>query len=513
MHVDDGNATELGGRLPLPTVEERGGLHGCSRNEIEGRNVAAATPGEITSQVIFQVRLSRSRREGTRMRDARVFGFAGHPSGLTTLFFTEMWERFSFYGLQALLILYLVLPVDEGGLGFSVSRAATIYGNYTMSVYLFSIAGGYVADRWLGAARAVMCGGLIIVMGHVCLASGSVELLFAGLVCVSVGTALLKPNVTALVGRLYDSEDARRDAGYSLYYMGISVGALFAPIVCGYLAQGEGFRRWLATAGWDARASWHWGFAAAGVGMCAGLVVFASSWSRWRSLARVETMRNIAPASTSDSRRFLAIAFFCACAVVFFATAKQAGSSLNLFADRYTRHELFGWNFPSSWFQSMNALWVIVLTPVFSELWLRMGSRQPAGPTKAVAGLVAAAGSLLVMAAAAAAATEGAVSPLWLVAVYLVQTIGELLVSPVGLSNLTRLAPVRLTGLILGAWFVAIAFGAKLASFSAVAMGDGGSEALRSLFTKQAALVLVVGVALALFTMRVRTAMVDARQS
>jgi POT family proton-dependent oligopeptide transporter len=224
-------------------------------------------------------------------------------------------------------------------------------------------------------------------------------------------------------------------------------------------------------------------------------------------------MRKIAPASTFDSRRFFAIAFFCACAVVFFATAKQAGSSLNLFADRYTRHELFGWNFPSTWFQSMNALWVIVLTPVFSVLWLRMGARQPTGPTKAVCGLVAAAGSLFVMAAAAAASIEGAVSPLWLVAFYLVLTIGELLVSPVGLSNLTRLVPARLTGLILGVWFVAIALGAKLASFSAVAMGDGGSEALRSLFTKQAALVLVVCVALVLLATRVRMPMGDARQS
>jgi POT family proton-dependent oligopeptide transporter len=447
------------------------------------------------------------------MRHARALGFAGHPPGLATLFFTEMWERFSFYGLQALLILYLVLSVDEGGLGFSVPHAATIYGDYTMSVYLLSIAGGYVADRWLGAAWAVVCGGLIIVVGHVCLATGTVGFLFAGLVCVSFGTALLKPNVTALVGRLYDADDTRRDAGYSLYYMGISVGSLFAPIVCGYLAQGEGFRHWLAASGWDARASWHWGFAAAGVGMCAGLAIFVSSWSRWSSLARLETTRSSAQASTLDNaRRFRAIAFFCVCAVVFFATAKQAGSSLNLFADRHTRHALFGWEFPSSWFQALNPLWVIVLTPVLSALWLRMGTRQPAGATKAVAGVIAAGGSLLVMAAAAAASADGAVSPLWLLAVYLVQTIGELLVSPVGLSNLSRLAPARMTGLILGVWFVAIALGAKLASFSAVAMGDGGSEDMGSLFARQAGMVAVVCVALVLFA-RANTAAVEVKQS
>jgi POT family proton-dependent oligopeptide transporter len=444
---------------------------------------------------------------------AITLGFGGHPAGLAALFFTEMWERFSFYGLQALLILYLVLPVDEGGLGFSVGHAAMVYGNYTMSVYLLSVVGGYVADRWLGAARAVMCGGIVIIVGHACLASGAVGPLFGGLACVAVGTALLKPNITGLVGRLYAVDDSRRDAGYSLYYMGISVGALIAPIICGYLAQGAGFRRWLAASGLDARSSWHWGFAAAGVGMCFGLAVFASSWSRWSSLAREEAIGSTKMQATlGNAQRFCAIAFFCACAVVFFATAKQAGSSLNLFADRLTRHELFGWEFPSSWFQSVNAMWVILLTPPLSAMWLRLGKRQPSGTTKAVAGLVAAAASLLIMAAAAAASEEGAVSPLWLLGVYLAQTVGELLVSPVGLSNVARLAPPRSLGLVMGAWFVAIAVGAKLASFSAVAMGDSGSVGLPSLFTQQAILVALVGVVLALLATRVRMPRAGAEQ-
>ena len=274
----------------------------------------------------------------------RTLGFGAHPAGLTTLFFTELWERFSFYGLQALLILYLVLPVEEGGRGYSVAHAAMIYGNYTMAVYLLSILGGYLADRLLGAARTVLMGGVTIVAGHICLAIGPTGSLYTGLGCIAVGTALLKPNVTSLVGSLYARDDPRRDAGFSLYYMGINIGAFAAPLVCGYLAQGEGFREWLAMSGMDPKRSWHWGFGAAAMGMFVGLLVFAMRWRKWN-----EPIANDVPSVRSEAisqwqhggRRFAAIAFFCACAIVFFAMSKQAGSSLNLFGDRFTRTELF----------------------------------------------------------------------------------------------------------------------------------------------------------------------------
>ena len=329
-----------------------------------------------------------------------MIGFNEHPAALRSLFLTELWERFSFYGLQALLILYLVLPQAQGGLGYEVARAAAIYGNYTMSVYLLSALGGHIADRWLGARRAVLIGAVVIALGHFILALAPNELLFVALGCVATGTALLKPNVTALVGALYAQNDKRRDAGFSLYYMGINIGAFAAPLLCGYLAQGAGFKSWLVSAGFDPQRSWHWGFGAAGVGMLLGLAVLMSAW---RTLTDPRPQRPSEAAVNAPDVRVagaMAIGFFCVCAVLFYAMQKQAGSSLNLFADQHTRSELFGWQFPSSWFQSMNALCVIVLAPAFSALWLRMGDRQPSSPAKAVIGLGLGGMSFLVMAGA-----------------------------------------------------------------------------------------------------------------
>ena len=435
-----------------------------------------------------------------------MIGFAAHPQGLPTLFFTELWERFSFYGLQAILILYLVLPVAEGGQGYSVERAALIYGNYTMSVYLLSVLGGHLSDRLLGAPRAVAIGAIIIIAGHVCLAWGAEGSLFAGLACVAIGTSLLKPNVTTLVGSLYARTDPRRDAGFSLYYMGINVGAFIAPLICGYLAQGEGFRQWLAQAGIDPRQSWHWAFGAAGLGMLAGLITFSFSWRHVRTvrpeiLSGMQDTQDLQPGA-----RLAAIAFFCMCALVFFSMSKQAGSSLNLFADRLTRSEMFGWQFPSSWFQSVAALWVIVLAPFFSSLWLHLGTRQPSSPAKAVIGLSAAGLSFVIMMLAAQASGLGRVSPLWLVAVYFVQTIGEMCVSPVGLSNVARLAPPRRVGLMMGLWFVAIAFGAQLAGLSAAWMGSGSAEKLGRIFGQQAVIVAAACIVLALLVRPVQGA-------
>lgn len=435
-------------------------------------------------------------------RNRAVIGFRSHPAGLASLFLTELWERFSFYGLQALLILYLVSSPADGGLGYGVAHAATVYGNYTMFVYLLSALGGYLADRWLGAARTVLIGGMTIVAGHLLLAVGPSGSLYAGLACVASGTGLLKPNVTALVGRLYARDDPRRDSGFSLYYMGINIGALVSPLVCGYLAQGDGFREWLVASGFDARRSWHWGFGAAGAGMLLGLLVFLTSWQKWRRLEADDPFHhpgNAVSVANAPVRRAAAIAFFCACAIVFFAMSKQAGSSLNLFADRYTRSELFGWEFPSSWFQSVSALWVILLAPVFSTLWLRLGPRQPSSPAKAVIGLAAAGASLLIMMFAAQASVLGPVSPAWLLSVYLVQTIGEMCVSPIGLSNVTRLAAARRIGLMMGLWFVAIAIGAKLASLSAAWMGAGRDLPL--IFGQQA---LLAAIACALLTLLIR---------
>ena len=199
-------------------------------------------------------------------------GIAGHPKGLMTLFFTEMWERFSYYGMRALLILYMTAAVADGGLAFDKPRAAAIYGTYTGMVYLMSVPGGWVADNLLGARSSVLLGGIIIALGHFSMAVPSLATFYLGLILIVLGTGLLKPNVSTMVGGLYADNDARRDAGFSIFYMGINLGATIAPLVCGFLAQGKAFKGFLSSMGISPESSWHWGFAAAGVGMTLGLI-------------------------------------------------------------------------------------------------------------------------------------------------------------------------------------------------------------------------------------------------
>ncbi len=203
------------------------------------------------------------------------FGLTSHPHGLSTLYFTELWERFSYYGMRALLVLYIVAPVAQGGLGFDTPTAGSIYGTYGMAGYLLALPGGFIADRIIGAKRSVLTGGMMIAAGHYALAWPSLTTFFIGLMLIALGTGLFKPNISALVGALYDRDDTRRDSGFSLFYMGINVGAFFAPLVTGFLAQSSTFKSWLASAGFDPAQSWHWGFGAAGVGMTISMVLFA----------------------------------------------------------------------------------------------------------------------------------------------------------------------------------------------------------------------------------------------
>ncbi len=467
--------------------------------------------------------------------------FSGQPRGLSTLFFTELWERFSYYGMRALLTLFIVTPVATGGLGLTSVEAARIYGNYTMAVYLLSIPGGYIADRYLGAHGAVLIGGSIIALGHFSLAVPAETAFYLGLALVAIGTGLFKPNISAMVGRLYAPDDERRDAGFSIFYMGINIGGFLAPLVTGFLAQSDTFKTWLASAGFDPADSWHWGFGAAGVGMTLGLVGYLLQRNRLTHVGqrpRVEagswvpsvlvvagTLATLGLTLLSDDPRFqwlraafllvpvaavvwfamrgdiegqrlAAVFVFFIAAMVFWAIFEQAGITIALFGLDLTRNDLFGWTFPAAWYQSLNPLFVILLAPLFAALWLRLGPRQPASPVKFALGLFFLGLSFLLMVPAAMLTAEGRVSPLWLVGLFFLQTVGELLLSPVGLSTMTKLAPERFVGLILGVWFLAAAWGNKLAGVLGSGYSAHDPAGLASFFLQQAAMVGVATLAL-----------------
>lgn len=457
---------------------------------------------------------------------------SNHPRGLYPLFLTELWERFSYYGMRALLTLFMVAPAAMGGLGYDNRRAGMIYGTYTMSVYMLSIPGGFLADNFLGARRSVLVGGIIIACGHFTLALRSESAFFLGLVLIAVGTGLLKPNISTMVGSLYQDGDVRRDAGFSIFYLGINLGAFAAPLITGWLAQSDQFKRILLGWGLDPAHSWHWGFAAAGVGMIVGLIVYLASgrclahvglapgsdikrpWGRlaW-VLAGAAVLFSLVRLSDSnenfrwlrygyivlpvvaiawfgcraslDARRMAAVLVFSLAALVFMAFFEQAGSTISLFGDQLTRTEILGYKFPSAWFQSVNSLFVILLAPVFAWLWLRLGDKQPSAPLKFTLGLALLGLSFVLMVPAARLTVTGKVSPLWIVGLFFLQTLGELCLSPVGLSTMTKLAPPKLLGLIMGIWFLAAALGNKLAGVMSGEFTNTDGHALAKFFLQQ----------------------------
>jgi POT family proton-dependent oligopeptide transporter len=441
-------------------------------------------------------------------------GIGGHPKGLTTLFFTELWERFSYYGMRAILILFMVAPASEGGLGFDTVKAASIYGTYTMSVYLTAVPGGFIADKVLGLRLAVLVGGIVIALGHFSMAYASVPTFYAGLVLIALGTGLLKPNISAMVGGLYGEDDPRRDGGFSIFYMGINIGATLAPLVCGYLAQGAGFKRFLSSMGLDPLSCWHWGFAAAGVGMTLGLAQYLAHRKRLERVGAKKTSKGSAsldaplqePLTSQEWKRIAAIFVLFVFSVLFWAVYEQAGSSFNLFADRLTRNEIFGWAFPSSWYQTLPAIFVIALAPMFAILWNKMGNRQPSSPAKFAYGLLFLGISVVILVPASMWAGSGKVSPLWLVAVYFIQVVGEMCLSPVGLSTVTKLAPVRLVGLMMGVWFLSLALGNKVAGLAA-GFFESNSDVLMRMFGYMAIVLFGATLILAVLTPWVRKLM------
>ena len=469
-------------------------------------------------------------------------GIGGHPKGLSNLFFAEMWERFSYYGMRAILMVFMVSSVDQGGLGWSQDQAAWVYGNYTMTCYLLCILGGFIADNFVGARRAVLVGGIIITAGHYTLALDSVPTFFAGLALVAIGTGLLKPSISTLVGALYAPEDRRRDAGFSIFYMGINLGAFASPLITGWLAQSDTFRTMLKEWGLDPLGCWHWGFGAAALGMTAGMLVYvrrlnwlgkagappppaeprpwgqlgliaggtftllilignaeAWPWAPWAvgavAVAKIAHLTSLL--RPSERPRMGAILVFFASAVAFWALFEQAGSTLALFAEELTRNEIAGAAFPSSWFQSANALFVLLLAPAFAWLWVRLGRLEPSVPAKFSLGLLFLGLSFLLMVPAAEATAGGRISPLWLISVYFLQTLGEMCLSPVGLSTMTRLAPARLTGMVMGVWFLAGAVGNKLAGSLAAGYTGTDPARLADFFLRQAGAVGILTLAVA----------------
>lgn len=473
----------------------------------------------------------------------------GHPLGLATLFLTEMWERFTHYGMRAILVLFMVAALGEGGLGIGDRAASSIYGLFVAGCYLLSLLGGWMADRLLGAQRAVLCGAALITLGNGMLAFGSPGVFFPGLTGIAFGVGLLKPNVSVLVGSLYPEGGARRDAGFSLFYMGINVGALLGAFLVPVCA---------------ARFGWHWGFVLPTFGMLFGLVLFLLtrrtlggagqaprnvSLRSWlpvavlvgatgvvAALAGTGAVR-IAPdeaafaaswvigvlaagyflylllfaglTAPERGRVLVMIALFVA-ATVYYAAQEQTATSLTLFAERYTDRNVLGWRIPAGVFQSVSSIYILLLAPVFSALWIALDrrGRDPSTPVKFCLGLMLMGAGFLVMYVASQRVLAGhLVLPTWLVLSYGVQMCGDLCLGPVGLSSMTKLAAPRFAGQVMGLWFLALALGNDLAGQVASGYDASNVASMPAVLLRTVGWCLAAGVAMLLLAPLLRRLM------
>jgi POT family proton-dependent oligopeptide transporter len=438
-----------------------------------------------------------------------------HPKGLGPLFFTEMWERFSYYGMRALLLLYMRAPESAGGLGLSLELAGTIYAFYTFFVYALSVPGGLIADRLLGYRKAVLIGGIMIALGEFGLASGPKVMFVIGLATIAIGTGLLKTNCTSLVGMLYGENDPRRDVGYTLYYMGINIGALIAPLILGFMAQDPVFVASLAKVGLATANGWRVAFGFAGFAMVLGLIQYVLRQGVLGDIglkpgaaeAKEKSAGVVKPLTPDERGRMWVVGIIVIFILTFFFVFEQAGTTLNLFAADHTRMSILGYTIRSSWLQSVNSIWLLILAPLFSLMWLKLGSREPSSPVKFTLGLFfVGLGMLLLVPPSLAIQSDPAlkVAPYWLIGTYFLHTIGELSLSPVGLSTVSKLAPARYSGLMMGVFFFAIGVGNMLAGFAG---GFSDRLAPATLFGGLFAITTVMAIVLIILTPTIKRMM------
>lgn len=466
--------------------------------------------------------------------------FFGHPKGLQTLFLTEMWERMSYYGMRGLLVLFMTAAIQEGGLALTTATATAIYGLYTASVYFMGLPGGWIADRLIGGQKAIWYGGIIIMCGHIVLAIPNDSTFFIGLILVVLGTGLLKPNIGAVVGQLYSKTDERRDAGYALYYMGINIGSLLGYTVCGWLAV---------------EAGWHYAFGAAAVGMFFGLVQFyltsrnlegvsaepavrmspAGQRKSWISIMiflgalaivtaltlagslsidAVSMAQNVAVVFTATFFIYFGVVYFrgnlsaiekkgmwalmlvCIASACFWSGFEQAGSSLNLFARDYTDRIIGGFEIPTAWFQNANPFFIIMLTPFFAAMWIKLGQRMasPGYGIKCAVGLMIMASGFIVMIFAAQIAAGGAkAAPFFLIMTYFLHTVGELCLSPIALSAVSKLSPQRFIGQMMGVFVLTYSIGNIIAGLLAGNFDPNNVAEMPNLFKSIATFSIGVG--------------------
>ncbi|KXI28143.1 peptide MFS transporter [Paraglaciecola hydrolytica] len=475
--------------------------------------------------------------------------FIGHPLGLSTLAMTEMWERMSYYGMRAMLVLFMTAALQEGGMGLTVLAAGAIYGLYTGSVYFAGLPGGWIADRLIGGQNAVFFGGVIIMVGHIILAIPHDASFFIGLIFVVLGTGLLKPNIGAMVGELYTAKDSRRDAGYTLYYMGINIGSLIGYGICGYLQVNYGY---------------HYAFGAAAVGMLIGLIQFKLTqkniegvsqqpvvpltvqgqkiaWSvigvclaiiaivttltfqgviviEPRALAEKVAVIFVftfllyffgifflGKLNADEKKRMGALFLICVASSCFFAGFEQAGSSLNLFGLDYTQRMFGTFEVPAAWFQSANSIFIILLSPFFAALWINLGKRmlEPSYSVKCALGLIIMASGFIVMFFAAQYAASGMkVAPYWLVATYFLHTVGELCLSPVALSAVSKLSPKRFGGQMMGVFVLTYSMGSVIAGLLAGQFDPNQVEQMPGLYMQISLFSIAIGIVLLLLSFK-----------